>query len=76
VTNAPRRDTYRVTIRYQHRLQQYEVFEVEAADLRDAFSQATARFPEKLIETCHLVEVRLSPPKAETAVQLPVPVLC
>ena len=29
-------DIYRVTIRYRQRLQHYEVFEVEGADLRAA----------------------------------------
>ncbi len=58
----PKRDTYRVTIRYERRFQQYEVFEVEAANLRDALSEATARFPEEVIETSDLVEVRLANP--------------
>ena len=58
----PKHNTYRVTIRYQRRLQQYEVFEVEAANLRDALSEATARFPEGLTETGDLVEVRLANP--------------
>ncbi len=55
-------DIYRVTIRYRQRLQQYEVFEVEGADLRDALSQAIARFPEELTETSDLVEIRLANP--------------
>jgi hypothetical protein len=58
----PKRGTYRVTIRYERRSQQYEVFEVEAANLRDALSEATARFPEEVIETSDLVEVRLVNP--------------
>ncbi|MGD8868037.1 MAG: hypothetical protein PVI01_10415 [Gemmatimonadales bacterium] len=57
-----RRHTYRVTIRYQRRLQQYEIIEVEAATLRDAMSEAVARFPEELIDTSDLVEVRLANP--------------
>jgi hypothetical protein len=57
-----RRHTYRVTIRYQRRLQQYEIIEVEAATLRDAMWEAVARFPEELIDTSDLVEVRLANP--------------
>ncbi|MGD8698769.1 MAG: hypothetical protein PVJ43_05730 [Gemmatimonadales bacterium] len=58
----PTRFTYRVTIRYQSQLQQYEVFDVEALNLREALSEATARFPEGLIETSDLIEVRLANP--------------
>ena len=62
---ASQRDTYRVTIRYQHRLQQYEIFEVEAANIRDALREATARFPEEQTETSDLVEVRLANPPGQ-----------
>jgi hypothetical protein len=58
----PKRITYRVTIRHQSQLQQYEVFEVEAANLRDALLEVTARFPEQLTETSDLVEVRPANP--------------
>lgn len=56
------RHTYRVTIRYRRRLQQYEIIEVEAPNLRDAMSETVARFPEELIDTSDLVEVRLANP--------------
>jgi len=62
---ASQRDTYRVTIRHQNRLQQYEVFEVQAANLREALSEATARFPDELTETSDLVEVRLANPPGQ-----------
>lgn len=53
---------FRVTIRYQRRLQQYEIIEVEATNLRDAMSEAVARFPQELVDTSDLVEVRLANP--------------
>jgi len=53
---------YRVTIRYQRQVQQYEILEVEAANLPDAMLRAVDRFPAELTETSDLVEVRLAHP--------------
>lgn len=60
--NIAGRCTYQVTIRYQRHLQRYEIIQVEAANLRDAMSEAAARFPEELIDRSDLVEVRLANP--------------
>jgi hypothetical protein len=43
-------------------MQQYEIFEVEAANLRDAMLESAKRFPEELAETSDLVEVRRTHP--------------
>lgn len=61
-TGTDEREVYRVTIRYRRRLQRYEIFEVEAANLRDAISEAAIRFPEELTDASDLVEVRLAHP--------------
>ena len=58
----PGRNTYRVTIRHYARAQQYEVFEIEAADLRDAVAEAAERFPEAVTGSADLVEIRLANP--------------
>ncbi len=54
--------TYRVTIRHYSRAQQYEVLEIDAADLRDALVKAAERFPEALTANADLVEIRLANP--------------
>ncbi len=56
------RARYRVTIRYFRQMQQYEVFEVEAGDLREAIQAAARRFPEGMVETADLIEIRASNP--------------
>jgi hypothetical protein len=61
-----RRGVYRVTIRFHERVQQYEIFEVEAGDLREALAAARERFPAPALETADLVEIRLANP-AESA---------
>ncbi len=53
---------YRVTIRYQRQVQQYEVFEVEAADLRGALFAAAERFGDVLAESADLIEIRVTHP--------------
>ncbi|UCC74567.1 MAG: hypothetical protein JSV86_08465 [Gemmatimonadota bacterium] len=53
---------YRVTIRYRRQVQQYEVFEVEAADLRDAVLVAADRFGDVLAELADLIEIRVAHP--------------
>jgi hypothetical protein len=53
---------YRVTIRYLRQVQQYEVFEVEAADLRDALIAAAERFGDVLTESADLIEIRAPNP--------------
>lgn len=54
--------TYRATIRYQRELQQHEVMELRAADLREALREALARFPLEVIDTADLIEIRLANP--------------
>jgi hypothetical protein len=53
---------YRVTIRYLRQVQQYEVFEVEAADLRGALVAAAERFADVLTESADLIEIRATNP--------------
>lgn len=53
-----RRGSYRVTIRYYRRTQQYEIIELEADHLQEALAQATERFPSALLDTADLVEIR------------------
>jgi len=55
-------NTYRVTIRHYARAQRYEVFEIDAANLRDALVKAAERFPEALTASADLVEIRLANP--------------
>ncbi len=55
---------YRVTVRYYADIQQYEIFELEAADLREAMSRAAERCPDRALESADLVEVRLANPAA------------
>ena len=54
--------TYRVTIRHYTRAQRYEVFEIDAANLRDALVKAAERFPKALTASADLVEIRLANP--------------
>lgn len=53
---------YQVTIRYLREVQQYEVFEVEASDLRDALVAAAERFGDVLTESADLIEIRATNP--------------
>lgn len=53
---------YRVTIRYLRQVQQYEVFEVEASDLRAALAAAGERFGDVLTESADLIEIRSANP--------------
>jgi hypothetical protein len=53
---------YQVTIRYLREVQQYEVFEVEAGDLRDAVVAAAERFGDVLTESADLIEIRATNP--------------
>lgn len=55
-------DAYRVTIRYHRDVQQYEIFELEAADLREALSRALERFPARILGSADLVEIRRTNP--------------
>ncbi len=55
---------FRVTIRYLRQVQQYEVFEVEASDLRDALIAAAERFADVLRESADLIEIRSANPAA------------
>jgi len=59
---SDQRHLYRVTIRYLRQVQQYEVFEVEAADLRDALIAAAERFGDVLSESADLIEIRSANP--------------
>jgi hypothetical protein len=54
--------TYRVTIRYKRQVQQYEVFEIEASDLREAMFAAAERFSKVLTDLADLIEVRVANP--------------
>ena len=54
------RVVYRVTIRYRGTVQQYGVFEVEAADLRDALAAAAERFGDELAESADLIEIMVA----------------
>ena len=49
---------YLVTIRYQRKVPQYEVFEVEAENLREALFAAADRFGDSLAESGDLIEIR------------------
>ncbi|UCF20366.1 MAG: hypothetical protein JSU87_02875 [Gemmatimonadota bacterium] len=51
-----------MTIRFADRVQQYEIFEVEARDLREALRAATERFPGNILGTADLAEIRLANP--------------
>lgn len=53
---------YRVTIRHHRETILYEVMEMEAENLLEAVTRAAERFPEELVETADLVEVRLANP--------------
>lgn len=53
---------YRVTIRYLSQVQQYEVFEVEGNDLRDALLAAAERFGDVLKQSADLIEIRAANP--------------
>jgi hypothetical protein len=60
--NDDPQDRYRVTIRWFSETQRYEVFELEADDLKDALARTVERFPEDLVATADLLEVRRSNP--------------
>lgn len=62
MTGSGRQDSYRVTIRYQRGVQQYEILQVTAADLREALAEALARFPDELASEADLIEIRLANP--------------
>lgn len=62
MTGSERQDIYRVTIRYLREIQQYEILEVTATDLRGALGEALARFPEELTSEADLIEIRLANP--------------
>lgn len=49
---------YLVTIRYQRKVPQYEVFEVEAENLREALFAAGDRFGDSMAESGDLIEIR------------------
>jgi hypothetical protein len=53
---------YRATIRHQGEVQQHEIMELRASDLREALRQALARFPAEVIDTADLIEIRLAHP--------------
>ncbi len=53
---------YRVTIRYYGSVQQYETLQVVAADLREALEETAERFPDGVVESADLVEIRLVNP--------------
>ena len=55
-------DQYRVTIRWFSETQRYEIFELEADDLKDALARTVERFPEDLVASADLLEVRRSNP--------------
>lgn len=57
-----KKSPFRVTIRYLRQVQQYEVFEVEAGDLREALIAAAERFADVLIESADLIEIRAANP--------------
>ncbi|MGD2215931.1 MAG: hypothetical protein PVJ64_04220 [Gemmatimonadales bacterium] len=59
---SEKRHLYRVTIRYLRQVQQYEVFEIEAGDLREALIAAAERFGDVLTESADLIEIRSSNP--------------
>ncbi|MGD2153346.1 MAG: hypothetical protein PVG79_08755 [Gemmatimonadales bacterium] len=59
---SDQRHLYRVTIRYLRQVQQYEVFEIEATDLRDALLAAAERFGDVLSESADLIEIRSANP--------------
>lgn len=53
---------YRVTIRHLRERLHYEVTEVDAENLLEAMSRAVQTFPEELVETADLIEIRLAHP--------------
>lgn len=59
---ATGREGYRVTIRYYQEVQRYEVFELEATDLREALTSASERVPAEIVDSADLVEIRRSNP--------------
>jgi hypothetical protein len=61
-TMSEKKHLYRVTIRYLREVQQYEVFEVEAGDLRGALVAAAERFEDVLTESADLIEIRATNP--------------
>jgi hypothetical protein len=59
---SEKKRVYRVTIRYLAQVQQYEVFEVEAGDLREALFAAAERFGDVLAKSADLIEIRSANP--------------
>lgn len=53
---------YRVTIRLRQESQGYEVFEVEAPDLRAALDAVRRQFPATWVENADLIEIRMANP--------------
>jgi hypothetical protein len=50
--------SYRATFRYGGSYPQYEMLDIEAADLRAALAEAAERISDEVAETAELVEVR------------------
>ena len=50
--------SYRATFRYGGSRPQYEVLDIEAADLRVALAEAADRVGDEVVATAELVEVR------------------
>jgi hypothetical protein len=53
---------YRVTIRSRQESRGYEVFEVDAPDLRAALDAVRRQFPAAWVENADLIEIRLANP--------------
>ena len=51
--------SYRATFRYGGSRPQYEVLDIEAADLRAAMAEAAERVGDDIVATAELVEIRL-----------------
>jgi ribosomal protein L16/L10AE len=60
--SGPTPHIYRATIRYQREIQQHEIMELRAPDLREALREAIAHFPLEVIDTADLIEIRLANP--------------
>jgi hypothetical protein len=53
---------YRVAIRYYLEIQRYEIFELRADNLCEALRLAVDRFPDEIVGSADLVEVRRAKP--------------
>ncbi|NIR46016.1 MAG: hypothetical protein GWN99_16440 [Gemmatimonadetes bacterium] len=61
--NAESAELYRVTIRHRSDgAAGYEVFEIEAPDIREALTRTAERFPGQVVESADLVEIRAANP--------------